>query len=160
MEKYCVIDSPLGHLKITADEEGICAIGFTEEELWDSDDAYLKDAEKQLAEYFAGIRKTFRLPLVLRGTPFQKKVWQALCEIPCGQTRSYGEIAAAVGNAKAARAVGMANHANPLVIVVPCHRVIGRDGSLSGYRGGPDRKRYLLALEKESGGTDQWQKEK
>ncbi len=100
-------------------------------------------------EYFAGGRKDFDLPLCPRGTEFQKKVWSALREIPYGETRAYGEIAAAVGNPKAARAVGMANNRNPISVIVPCHRVIGSDGKLVGYGGGLDIKEFLLDLERE-----------
>lgn len=107
-----------------------------------------QNAEKQLMEYFAGERKTFELPLHIKGTAFQQKVWRALMDIPYGETRTYGEIAAAIGNPKASRAVGGANHKNPLMIFVPCHRVIGADGSLVGFGGGMDVKRYLLELER------------
>lgn len=103
---------------------------------------------KQLDEYFQGKRHYFDVPYQLRGTPFQKRVWAALCQIPYGQTRSYGEVAAYLGNPKACRAVGMANHRNPLMIVIPCHRVIASDGSLGGYAGGLHMKEFLLNLEK------------
>ena len=102
----------------------------------------------QLQEYFAGKRRKFAVPHELRGTTFQKQVWAALEEIPYGQTRSYGDIARAVGNPKAVRAVGLANGKNPLWIVVPCHRVVGADGRLTGYAGGLEMKRALLELEK------------
>lgn len=101
----------------------------------------------QLVEYFEGTRKIFDFPCELRGTQFQKKVWNALCDIPYGETRSYKEIAIAVGNEKASRAVGMANNKNPIVIAVPCHRVIGANGKLVGYAGGLSMKQYLLDLE-------------
>ena len=102
---------------------------------------------KQLEEYFAGTRKTFEIPLNPQGTEFQKKVWKALLKIPYGETRSYKEIAAAIGDEKATRAVGMANNKNPIAILIPCHRVIGADGSLAGYGGGVDIKRRLLETE-------------
>ena len=102
---------------------------------------------RQLAEYFAGERTAFELPLAPAGTPFQRGVWDALLAIPYGETRSYGELAAAVGKPGAARAVGRANHDNPIGVVIPCHRVIGAGGSLTGYAGGVERKRYLLELE-------------
>ena len=102
---------------------------------------------RQLGEYFAGERTAFELPLAPAGTPFQRIVWDALLAIPYGETRSYGELAAAVGKPGAARAVGRANHDNPIGVVIPCHRVIGAGGSLTGYAGGLDRKRYLLELE-------------
>ena len=106
-----------------------------------------KSAIHQLNEYFNGIRKSFDLPLEMNGTEFQKKVWNALCDIPYGETRSYKDIAEKIGNPKAVRAVGGANNKNKLMIVVPCHRVIGADGSLTGYAGGLDVKKILLELE-------------
>lgn len=108
----------------------------------------LQQAFSQLEEYFAGERKVFTLPLAPEGTPFQKKVWQALCTIPYGETRCYQEIAVLSGNAKASRAVGMANNKNPISIFIPCHRVIGKNGKLVGYGGGLDKKEALLKLEK------------
>ncbi len=104
----------------------------------------------QLEEYFDGKRKTFSIPVKLEGTPFQIKVWEALQEIPYGETRTYGEIARATGSPKAARAVGMANNKNPVCIIVPCHRVIGADGSLVGYAWGLEMKERLLELEREN----------
>lgn len=108
----------------------------------------LKEAIKQLNEYFDGKRKEFDLPLAPKGTEFQKKVWNALKEIPFGETRSYGEIARRIGNEKASRAVGTANNKNPIMIIIPCHRVIGANGKLVGYAGGIDIKEKLLNLEK------------
>ena len=107
----------------------------------------LDAAEAQLREYFAGTRRTFDLPLAPRGTAFQQRVWAALRAIPYGETRTYGELAAAIGSPSASRAVGMANHHNPIPIVIPCHRVIGANGTLTGYAGGLEIKRKLLALE-------------
>lgn len=107
-------------------------------------------AQRQLNEYFGGSRKVFSLPLALTGTPFQRKVWQQLTQIPYGEVRSYGQIAQAVGNPKACRAVGAANHCNPIPILVPCHRVVGANGSLTGYAGGLWRKNLLLQLEQNS----------
>jgi methylated-DNA-[protein]-cysteine S-methyltransferase len=107
----------------------------------------IKKAAAQIEEYLAGKRKKFILPLVMHGTEFQRAVWRALQDIPYGETRSYKEIAAAIGRPKAVRAVGMANHRNPISIIVPCHRVIGHDGSLVGYGGGLPLKRRLLELE-------------
>lgn len=107
-----------------------------------------RKACRELSEYFAGKRRTFDLPLRLEGTPFQEKCWKALTEIPYGETVSYGEQAARIGNKKACRAVGGANHENPISIIVPCHRVIGANGSMTGYGGGISRKEFLLALEK------------
>lgn len=103
---------------------------------------------QQLHEYFQGRRQDFQVPYLLKGTPFQKRVWAALCQIPYGQTRSYLDIARSIGNPRGCRAVGMANHKNPLMILVPCHRVIGADGSLGGYAGGVETKRFLLDLER------------
>ena len=109
----------------------------------------LRQAAAELAAYFAGQLRVFTVPLAPKGTPFQQKVWAALREIPYGETRSYKEIAAMVGNEKACRAVGMANNRNPLPIFIPCHRVVGSDGKLVGYAGGLDVKTFLLNLEKE-----------
>lgn len=108
----------------------------------------LKKAGKQLKEYFEGKRREFDLPLAPAGTEYMRRVWKALLEIPYGETRSYKEIAAASGNIRACRAVGLANNRNPIAIIIPCHRVIGSDGSLVGYGGGLDKKSYLLELEK------------
>ena len=107
----------------------------------------IKKAYLQLTEYLNGERRTFDLPLNPQGTDFQKRVWKALCEIPYGETRSYKQIAEAIGNPKAVRAVGMANNRNPLLVVVPCHRVIGANGKLVGYAAGLDKKAFLLGME-------------
>ena len=107
-------------------------------------------AVKELEEYFQGKRKVFTVPCVPKGTDFQKRVWEALIQIPYGETRTYKEIAAAAGNPKASRAVGMANNRNPIPIIIPCHRVIGTNGSLTGYAGGLKVKEYLLKLEREN----------
>ena len=119
------------------------------EEYENKETAITKKTAKQLKEYFAGKRKKFEIPINTKGTPFQKSVWEALCTIPLGETRSYKEIAEQIGNPKAVRAVGMANNRNPISIIVPCHRVIGTNGSLTGYAGGLGTKEYLLQLEKE-----------
>jgi methylated-DNA-[protein]-cysteine S-methyltransferase len=111
------------------------------------DDGALAEAAGEIDEYFAGARRAFTVPLVLRGTVFQRRVWEELCRIPYGETISYGELARRIGRPSAVRAVGLANGANPLAIVVPCHRVIGADGTLTGYGGGLPTKRQLLALE-------------
>ena len=111
------------------------------------DTPLLLEAKRQLEEYFAGLRAAFSLPLAPEGTDFQKAVWRELENIPYGETRTYGQIARALGNPKASRAVGMANHKNPVAIMIPCHRVIGADGSLTGYAGGLDIKETLLRLE-------------
>ncbi len=109
---------------------------------------FTDEVYQELSEYFAGQRKEFSFAYELVGTDFQKKVWQALCNIPYGETRSYQDIAIAIGNEKACRAVGLANNKNPISIAVPCHRVIGKNGSLVGYAGGLEMKQYLLKLEK------------
>jgi methylated-DNA-[protein]-cysteine S-methyltransferase len=160
---YARMPSPIGRLTLTGDGRALTSIFFDRDDRlaggpptgWREDARALRDARAQLEEYFAGKRVAFDLPLALRGTPFQMSVWQALLRIPYGVTASYGEIAAAIGRPGASRAVGGANHNNPIPIVVPCHRVIGSDGSLTGYGGGEDRKRRLLALE--GGGGKQTQ---
>lgn len=108
----------------------------------------IREAFGQLEAYFAGRRKTFDLPLRMEGTPFMRKVWRALCDVLYGETASYGDIAEAIGNPKACRAVGMANNRNPIAIIVPCHRIVGSDGKLVGYGGGLDMKPRLLELER------------
>lgn len=143
--------SPVGILRIEENGIGISLIRNCKsapENLSPScDSPLLKQAKQELDEYFAGTRKEFTVPLSLHGTDFQIKVWNELRRIPYGETRSYGEIAALAGNASASRAVGMANNKNPIMIMVPCHRVIGKNGSLTGYAGGLDVKEKLLQLE-------------
>ena len=139
-------DVTVGALTLTASADAITGVRFGAQGARDAS-ALLDAAEAQLHEYFARTRRTFDLPLDPRGTAFELRVWAALCTIPYGETRSYGTIAAAIGSPRAARAVGMANHRNPLPILIPCHRVIGADGSLTGYAGGLETKRRLLALE-------------
>lgn len=141
------MDSPVGHLRIMADDVGITGIDRTMDGLLPPQTPLLQECVRQLTAYFDGSLTVFDLPLHLVGTPFRQKVWKALRTIPYGETRSYGELAAMVGNGKASRAVGGANHHNPVSIVVPCHRVIGADGSLTGYGGGLDMKRWLLEHE-------------
>jgi len=143
-----VIDSPVGILKLTTEDGFLTELSFGGGCTEPGDCAVLDAAEVQLAEYFSGKRRSFDLPLNLKGTPFQRAVWDALTRIPYGETASYGDIAREIGNPKACRAVGMANHRNPVSIIVPCHRVIGGDGSLTGYGGGLEIKRALLALER------------
>jgi methylated-DNA-[protein]-cysteine S-methyltransferase len=148
-EHYCWYDSAIGILKIAEDDQGITEVSFQEEIGADQKEGslYLQETQRQLEEYFAGIRRSFDVPLSLKGTEFQKKVWHALMEIPYGHTACYQEVAAMIGNEKASRAIGNANHHNPVVIIVPCHRVIKADGSIGGYGGGIERKKYLLNLE-------------
>lgn len=154
-EMFTIVESPIGDLLLTGDAEaltGLHMLGAKEAkpligERVESAAAFARPAD-QLAEYFAGDRDDFDLDLRPAGTEFQRAVWQALCDIPYGETRSYGQIAAAIGKPKAARAVGMANNRNPIAVIVPCHRVIGADGSMVGYGGGLDRKTLLLELER------------
>ena len=148
-EHYCWYDSPIGILKIAEDDQGITEVSFQEEIGADQKEGslYLEKTLRQLEEYFAGIRRSFDVPLSLKGTEFQKKVWHALMEIPYGHTACYQEVASMIGNANASRAIGNANHHNPVVIIVPCHRVIRADGSIGGYGGGVEQKKYLLNLE-------------
>jgi methylated-DNA-[protein]-cysteine S-methyltransferase len=153
---YKEIESPVGKLKLVASANALVAVLWEHEQpnrvklnpaMLAPQQPILLEAERQLAEYFSGERIQFDLPLEPCGSEFQKRVWQALREIPFGQTRSYLDLAKAVGSSKAARAVGAANGKNPLSIVVPCHRVVGADGSLTGFAGGLDTKAALLALE-------------
>ena len=140
-------DTPVGEMYLCGNDTAITQLRFGHSEA-EAPSPLLLEAEKELLEYFAGKRKEFDLPLEPEGTGFQKKVWQALRDIPFGETRSYGEIAAAVGNPKACRAVGMANNRNPIAIITPCHRVIGADGKLTGYAGGLGIKEFLLEHER------------
>ena len=159
------LDTPIGSLRIIAGPEAILCVEQAGRELGDAgmyadkipadhvvqDSAsgeLLEACKAELGEYFAGKRRAFDLPLLPEGTDFQKSVWGELRRIPYGETRTYGELAAMTGNAKASRAVGMANHCNPILILIPCHRVIGANGSLTGYAAGIEAKRYLLQLEK------------
>ncbi len=144
----CVISSPIGPLAICEEDGAICAIDFTTGELCPPDTPLLKEAARQLSAYFAGTLTEFDLPIRMEGTAFRMKCWQALRAIPYGETISYGEQARRIGNPQAMRAVGGANHHNPISIVVPCHRVIGANGALTGYGGGVDRKKWLLEHER------------
>lgn len=146
----CVYNMEIGKLTVVTNEEAVTHILFGDHREAFGEERHMPLQERvreQLEEYFAGKRQQFQLPLDPEGTPFQVSVWKALCTIPYGETSSYGQIAALIGNRKACRAVGMANNRNPICIVVPCHRVIGADGSLVGYSGGLDVKKKLLALE-------------
>lgn len=153
MKYYLDMPVPLGWLRIVEKNEAIVEIQIMRqlepapEELEQRETALLLEAKRQLEEYFAGIRAGFSLPLAPEGTVFQKAVWKQLEAIPYGETRTYGQIAAAVGNPNASRAVGGANHNNPIAIVIPCHRVIGANGKLTGYAGGIDLKEALLRIE-------------
>jgi methylated-DNA-[protein]-cysteine S-methyltransferase len=157
MISYCYTTSPLGKILLTADNEGLVGLYFESQKYYpqvdpswseDKDHPSLQTATKQLAEYFAGRRSDFDLPLAPRGTEFQKKVWHELRSIPFGKQKSYGTIATKItGNAKSSRAVGAAVGRNPISIMIPCHRVVGHSGSLTGYAGGVTRKEQLLNLE-------------
>lgn len=170
--------SPIGWIEIGADKQGICKVSLVQrqqenirrekkgnsfrriyeengrskasedQQILNKIAKLLWQAQEELTEYFAGKRQNFTVPLSLHGTEFQRKVWNALCEIPYGETRSYAEIAKVINNPKGYRAVGMANHRNPIMVMVPCHRVVGTNGNLTGYAGGLDVKQQLLALEK------------
>ncbi|MGR5132413.1 methylated-DNA--[protein]-cysteine S-methyltransferase [Vibrio alfacsensis] len=151
---YTTMPSLLGTITIQANEYGLLGIWFEtcttkpgELGQRDSEHPVLSLAVVQLAEYFSGLRNEFDLPLAATGTAFQTQVWRALTTIPYGETWSYQDLANAIGNPKAVRAVGLANGRNPISIVVPCHRVIGKSGKLTGYAGGVERKQRLLALE-------------
>lgn len=153
--RYQIIATPCGPLRLALDEQGLARVDFIEPDIsapddWQEDPASLAPFSQQFAAYFSGRLQRFELPLSLSGTPFQQQVWLALAEIPYGQTRSYGEQAASLGNPTAVRAVGAANGRNPLPIILPCHRVIGSNGALTGYAGGLSRKRWLLEHEKQN----------
>lgn len=149
MDHYAVYPFPFGRLRIGYEDGAITLLMRTDEPAREEGRTALTDLVfQQVTEYLEGRRREFDFPYLLRGTEFQRKVWRALRAIPYGETRTYGEIAAAVGNPKAARAVGMANHRNRILIAVPCHRVIGADGRLVGYGSGLDMKEALLRLEK------------
>ena len=150
-----VYPTPVGPLLLASDGEALCLIEFANprhpvarNDGWrEGDDSVLRETRRQLGEYFEGARRAFDLPLAPRGTTFQQQVWQSLCDIPYGETISYATLALRIGKPSAVRAVGAANGRNPLPIVVPCHRVIGADGSLTGFGGGLPTKQFLLQLE-------------
>lgn len=162
MHAWTLIPSPLGSLLLAGGPRGLCWCNFLdrkpEAELaelgtrhpgitFEARDEPLHDVAEQLASYFAGRRCTFRVSRDAGGTAFQRRVWEALVQIPCGRTRSYGELAADLGRPRGARAVGSACGENPLAVLVPCHRIVSKDGTLGGYAAGPERKRWLLAHE-------------
>ncbi|MFF7896998.1 methylated-DNA--[protein]-cysteine S-methyltransferase [Streptomyces sp. NPDC007907] len=155
MKQHTVTGSPYGPLTLVADDGVLCGLYMTdqrhrppEESFGTRDDTLFAEAEEQLKAYFAGELKEFTVPLRLNGTPFQRRVWDELRRIPYGETRTYGRLADALGTPAASRAVGLANGRNPIGIIVPCHRVIGANGSLTGYGGGLDRKQRLLDFER------------
>jgi len=154
---YCYMDTPIGELLLAGDDDGLSLVGFPTGKMrhdpepdWIFNEKPFAAARQQLEEYFAGERKDFDLPLHLSGTDFQIQVLQELRRIPYGETRSYGDIAKRIGRPKAMRAVGAANGRNPIPIIVPCHRVIGSSGDLTGFGGGLDTKEALLRLEAEN----------
>ena len=155
MTHFTEMESPVGPLLLVGDEAGLRQILFVNgrskaqpQPEWKEDPAPFKETIRQLNTYFSGEREDFDLPLAPEGTPFQQTVWTRLCEIPYGETVSYGEIARKIGKPQASRAVGLANGSNPIPIVIPCHRVIGSNGKLTGYGGGLPIKEKLLALER------------
>lgn len=159
MTYYTYMESPIGPLLLAGDDSGLRRIGFPEGKNppqpaleWRRDARCLRYVAEQLDAYFAGSLRDFDLPLQMQGTPFQLSVWKALRDIPYGETISYGELARRIGNPKGSRAVGLANGANPIPIVVPCHRVIGSTGKLTGFGGGLRTKETLLALERNGAG--------
>lgn len=152
---YIRMESPIGPLMLVADNTGLRRIGFVNgrspvrsDPQWRESVERLGETIRQLRAYFAGELQAFDLPLAPQGTPFQLSVWNRLCEIPYGETISYGELARRIGNPNASRAVGLANGSNPIPIVIPCHRVIGSNGKLTGYGGGLPIKEKLLGLER------------
>jgi methylated-DNA-[protein]-cysteine S-methyltransferase len=159
---YETFDSPIGELLVVGDGEALSGLYMqdgrrpvTVPSSWERDSRPFGELREQLGEYFAGDRRGFDLPLAPQGSEFQLRVWEGLREIPYGETESYGELAARIGHPGSARAVGAANGRNPISIVVPCHRVIGAGGSLTGYAGGLERKRLLLDFESQRfGGPD------
>lgn len=146
-----IVDSPIGPLTLISEGDALTAIRFgAESGISPNEQSEILDcAAQQLEEYFSGRRRAFSVSIRPSGTPFQLSVWQALAGIPYGETVCYADIAVSIGNPKACRAVGMANNRNPLPIIVPCHRVVGKDGKLVGYAGGLETKEWLLKLEKQ-----------
>lgn len=151
---YCYFESPVGELLLAGDEASLHYLSFPgghkafgPHPRWERSDAPFENVKEQLAAYFDGRLQTFNLPLTLHGTDFQKSVWTYLATIPFGETRSYGALAHHIGTPKASRAVGAANGANPLPVILPCHRVIGSTGKLTGFGGGLPTKKFLLELE-------------
>lgn len=156
--RYTRVDSPVGLLTLVGDSKALTHLSMESHEAtqpsigpeWEADSAAFTLARSQLSEYFDGRRTEFSVPLAPTGTAFRMRVWSVLTAIPHGATATYGEVATAIGNPAASRAVGMANHYNPISILIPCHRVIGASGALTGYGGGLDRKTLLLDIESRS----------
>lgn len=160
MKVFYYVDSPIGRLMLTSDGTAVTGLYMNlyrnkPTKPWAPGDDWVQNgtidplpaAAQQLKEYFSGARREFDLPLKMQGTEFQQRVWRELCTIPFGETRSYGQLAKRLGNPNGSRAVGLANGRNPIAVIVPCHRVIGADGSLTGFGGGLDRKEWLLSHE-------------
>jgi methylated-DNA-[protein]-cysteine S-methyltransferase len=160
MNVFCYVDSPIGRLMLTSDGTALTGLymnlyrnkpsklpGLSDDWIQNATIDPLPAAARQLKEYFAGKRREFDLPLRMAGTEFQQRVWRELTKIPFGETRSYGQLAKRLNNPNGSRAVGLANGRNPIAVIVPCHRVIGADGSLTGFGGGLDRKEWLLTHE-------------
>ncbi|CAH6861237.1 Methylated-DNA--protein-cysteine methyltransferase [Vibrio chagasii] len=152
--RFTYYDSPLGTVTLQANEQGLLGVWFEThttkpEDLGTQEDSFpiFQSVKDQLDRYFAGEAIQFDVPIAAKGTPFQQSVWHALTTIPYGETWSYAQLADAIGNPKAVRAVGLANGKNPVSVIVPCHRVIGKNGKLTGYAGGVERKQRLLAIE-------------
>jgi len=154
--RYTWMPSPLGNVLLVGNDTGLRGVYFHDQKYlptidaaWQEENrmAVLREARRQLGEYFAGSRERFDVPLAPEGTPFQRAIWNAIAEVPCGATRTYADLAVRTGRPGCARAAGAATGRNPLSIIVPCHRIVGSDGSLTGYAGGLDRKKRLLALE-------------
>ncbi len=152
--RFTYYDSPLGTVTLQANEQGLLGVWFEThttkpEDLGTQEDSFpiFQSVKEQLERYFAGDAVQFDVPIAAKGTPFQQSVWHALTTIPYGETWSYAQLADAIGNPKAVRAVGLANGKNPVSVIVPCHRVIGKNGKLTGYAGGIERKQRLLAIE-------------
>lgn len=159
IRRHTIVDSPIGPITLVAIDGVLAGVHMHEQrhrpdpEMFGSrDDSSFTAVATQLEEYFAGRRTVFDVPMTMIGTPFQRTVWRALCDIPYGETVSYGELARQIGQPTASRAVGLANGRNPISIIVPCHRVIGADGSLTGYGGGLARKQHLLGFEQQVSG--------
>lgn len=154
---YATVESPIGKLLLLGDGRALCGLHMQEghkpvtvEPGWRRSEEPFDEVRAQLSQYLAGSRARFDLPLVMSGTPFQRRVWDALQQIPYGQTITYVELARGIGHPSAARAVGLANGSNPIAVIVPCHRVVGANGGLTGYGGGLERKQQLLSLEADS----------
>lgn len=149
--KYTIMESPVGKLLLAGDDSGLQKIQFEKNikinQNWQKDDKYFTETIRELNEYFSGQRKQFDIKLNLQGTEFQKQAWQQLQKIEYGKTKFYAQVAEEMNRPKAARAVGLANNRNPIPIIIPCHRVIGKNGNLTGFAGGLDVKKKLLDLE-------------